>query len=130
MTEPIDFDEPIFCYSRTQALADGVLVDCSTLAREVGIRVPVAMTHAAWAQCVAMTPAAERAGNDESGRAWDVVWTLSIALCAWREGVTEVPFEVRCVTTSTCPSVMRLRAVIGPGDTADTVITVMLPGES
>lgn len=129
MNEPIDFGEPISCYSRAQALADGVLVDCSALAREAGVRVPVAMTRAAWARCVAMTPAAKRAGNDETGRQWDVVWMMANALRR-APGVAEVSFEVRCITDSLRPTTLRLRAVVGPGDSGETVVTAMMPEES
>ena len=41
-------------YTRADAIRDGVLIDVSETAREAGIRWPVALTAAAWAQCVAV----------------------------------------------------------------------------
>jgi hypothetical protein len=41
-------------YSRADALADGVLIDATELAREAGFRYPVALTSAAWHECVAV----------------------------------------------------------------------------
>ena len=123
------FGEVISVYSRAQALEDGMLVDCSALAREAGIRFPIALTRAAWDLCVALSPAAERACNDETGRLWDVVWMLSCAIRSGGGG-TEVAFEIRCVTTSARPSLVRLKALCGPGDDAEPVVTIMLPGES
>ena len=41
-----DDAEVISSYSRAQAIEDGVLVDVSTVAKEAGIKFPVAMTAA------------------------------------------------------------------------------------
>src|SRR5205807_3262267 len=46
------FGELIHCSSRADALADGTLVDVSEVAREAGIRYPVALTRAVWEACV------------------------------------------------------------------------------
>ena len=63
--------EIIASYSRTQALADGVLVDATKLAREAGFRYPVALTSAAWHDCVAVSSTDQ--DHDETGRLWDVL---------------------------------------------------------
>ena len=60
-------------YSRADALRDGVLIDVSPVAREAGIRYPVALTAAAWGRCVAVPPGV--AWQDEAGRLWDVLWS-------------------------------------------------------
>ncbi len=121
--------EVISSYRRADALEDGVLIDISEAAREVGIRFPVAMTEGAWSTCVAMTPVAMRAGCDVRGRLHDVVWMLQWAIRRSLPG-REVTFEVLCVTTSQRPMCVPLRAVVGPGDDAAPVITLMLPEES
>jgi type I site-specific restriction endonuclease len=41
MSESNVFGELIDVYSRAEALADGVLIDASDLAREIGFRFPV-----------------------------------------------------------------------------------------
>jgi hypothetical protein len=43
--------EIISRYSRADAIRDGVLIDVSAVAREAGIRYPVALTCAVWEQC-------------------------------------------------------------------------------
>jgi hypothetical protein len=129
MNETLDFGDVISTYSRAQALEDGELVDASQLAREAGVRYPVALTRAAWGHCVALSPAAKRAGNDETGRLWDVLWMMANAVRRRPEG-SEVLFELYCVTTDVRASRVRLRAVMGPGDDAAPVLTVMLPEES
>ena len=40
------FGPVISCYSRAQAIEDGVLVDVTNMAREAGFKWPVALTHA------------------------------------------------------------------------------------
>jgi hypothetical protein len=119
----------ISAYSRSEALADGLLVNVTETAREAGFLYPVALTRAAWELCVALSPPAERAGNDERGRLWDVLWMMRWAVGRSRGG-PDIAFELLCVTTSTRPSRVALRAVVGPGDDAEPVVTVMLPEES
>ena len=54
-TDPLRelFGEVIYAYTRAEAIADGVLIDVTETAKEVGFRLPVALTAAAWADCVA-----------------------------------------------------------------------------
>ena len=62
----------IHSYTRADALRDGVLIDVSAVAREAGIRYPVALTQAVWERCVAVPPGVRC--QDEAGRLWDVLW--------------------------------------------------------
>ena len=121
----------ISCYTRSDAIADGLLVDVTEAAREAGFLLPVALTRAAWDLCVALSPAAERAGNDERGRLWDVLWMLRWAIGRSRgcDG-SEIRFEVLCITDRLRPSRVTLRSVVGPGDDRKPAVTVMLPDES
>lgn len=59
------FGEVIYSYTRTQAIEDGVLVDVSETAAELGFRLPVAVTAAVWTRCVDWE--SEEAGQDEKG---------------------------------------------------------------
>ena len=49
------FGNVISTYTRAQAIEDGVLVDAGSMAKEAGFNWPVALTAAAWADCVAWT---------------------------------------------------------------------------
>jgi hypothetical protein len=115
-------------YTRADALRDGVLVDVSATAREAGIRWPVALTRAVWERCVAVPSGV--ACQDEAGRLWDVVWLLRCAI-ARRPAGNVVPFalHVRNDNREGTPPLVRLKAVCGPGDQGEPVITVMLPDE-
>ena len=124
-----DNDDLIHRYTRAEAIADGVLVDVSATAREAGIRWPVALTRAVWERCVSVP--AGVVGQDEAGRLWDVLWLLrwSIGLC--EGGACEVRFavHVRNDNRERTPPLVRLKAVSGPGDQGEPVLTVMLPHE-
>jgi hypothetical protein len=123
-----DNSDLIYSYSRADALRDGVLMDATAAAAEAGFRYPVALTRAAWERCVAVP--AGVACQDEAGRLFDVVWLLA---CAIRRGGVgqEVCFgvHVRDDEREGTPPLVRLKAVCGPGDDPEAVITVMMADE-
>ncbi len=135
------FGEPISTYTRVQAIEDGVLIDISTTAREAGIVWPVAMTATAWADCVEWTDATEArkgyTGQSESGRLWDVVWMLSLAVRgALRRGLdaSQQPLYFSLLRTPTAgrgvmPRKATLKFIVGPNDEGRPCITVMMPNE-
>jgi hypothetical protein len=122
--------DPIHRYTRAQAISDGVLVDVTTTAKEAGIGYPVALTRAVWERCVRVPPGV--AGQDEAGRLRDLVWLLRCAIGGSDAGTREVRFgvHVRNDNRKRTPPLVRLKAVCGPGDQGEPVITVLLPNES
>jgi hypothetical protein len=129
------FGPPIASYARAQALEDGVLVDVTETAREAGIKFPVALTAAAWADCVEWTDEdAERTGayQDQSGRLWDVVWMTRCAIVRGRGASNMVVVDllrVRRDRRSRRAVAVQLVALCGPGDDAEPVITIMTMDE-
>lgn len=121
------FGEPISAYTRAQGVADGVLVDVSTMAKEAGIRFPVAMTAEVYASCVAV-PKGLEGSQDVAGRLWDVVYLLSVA-CRRAKG-ERIKYRVRVRQTARSLETVELHSVCGPGDNAEPVITIMLPDQS
>jgi hypothetical protein len=129
--------EVIFAYTRAQALADGVLVDVSKMAREAGFRWPVAMTADAWEDCVSWdreTAARHGVPQDEAGRLWDVLWMASHAAraAARRNHDGPLNFDFRRIPRQgrgRTPKMATLTIWTGPGDDGEPVITIMLPGE-
>jgi hypothetical protein len=115
-------------YTRADAIRDGVLIDVSPVGREAGVRYPVAVTAAAWERCVAVPPGV--VCQDEAGRLWDLLWML---VCAGRRGAggPEVRFgvHVRNDNRNGTPPLVRLKALCGPGDRGEPVVTVMMPDE-
>lgn len=126
------FGEPISIYTRRQALDDGVLVDVSELAKEAGFRFPVALTRAAWGDCVEWSEADSKRQTyqNEAGRLWDVLWMASVA--ARRNSGSELRFQLYRVPRGgrgVRPRLVTLVMLCGPGDEGEPVITIMLPGE-
>jgi hypothetical protein len=127
--------EVIDCYTRQQAIADGVLVDVTVTAKEAGFRCPVALSHAVWCECVAVPAGVE--GQDEVGRLWDVLTMLRFAILR-RPAVSVQPVHRRELAFSLHvrkdnhdgePPVVRLKAVSGPDDDGGICLTVLLPEE-
>jgi hypothetical protein len=126
------FGEAIFSYTRAQALDDGVLVDVSEMAKEAGFKFPVAITRAAWADCVEWSDEDNRRQTyqDEAGRLWDVLWMVGVA--ARRHSGSELRFQLYRVPRGgrgVRPRLVTLAMRCGPGDEGEPVITIMLPGE-
>lgn len=136
MDKPGLFDDTdvISTYSRAQAIEDGVLVDLrqgelEALVQEAGFKYPVACTVEVFSECIELTDAAKRAGNDIKGRLWDVLWMLKLAIRRAPRGTDRIPFTVRVVSERVRPTPTQLVAVCGPGDDMEPVITIQYPGQ-
>jgi hypothetical protein len=120
-------DDLLFAYSRADALADGVLVDVTTTAREAGIVYPVALTRAVWCRCVEVPEGVE--GQDEAGRLWDVLWMLRDAIGKAKPGTQLILYQLHVRNDSRRARPVTLKAVCGPADDGSPCITVLLPEE-
>ena len=114
----------IHSYSRAEALADGVLVDVSEMAQEAGFKVPVAITSAVWAD-VNDIPKSKQGIQDVEGRLWDILWVASV-LARQADG-DQLNFRIHMDLGR--KKNYYLRSVIGPGDHAEPVITIMRQDE-
>jgi hypothetical protein len=122
--------EVIFSYSRAQALDDGVLIDVTETAKEAGIRHPTAVTAAVWHEYVRVPK--EVTGQDEQGRLWDILWMFRCAIsCLRKDQGSDVLLYQLLVRNEeqSAPKEVTLKAVCGPGDNMEPVITIMLPDE-
>lgn len=128
MAEQIFTTEDIIdVYTRAQAIDDGVLVDVSTVAKEAGIKFPTAMTRAVWCEIVELDDIAKSHGESEQGRLWDVLWMFRVAIKAGIQGDTIRYYLI--ATKGGRQHRVELKAICGPGDTLEPVITIMLPDE-
>lgn len=121
--------EVIFSYSRFQALADGVLIDVSKLAREAGFTLPVAVSDSLYHGY--LTPPLELAKEGQSldGRLWDTLSVLRYAIKA-SPATDRITFTVLFAQAPDAePEPVDLLAVCGPGDSGEPVITIMLPSD-
>ena len=117
----------IFAYTRSQALADGVLVDVSGMAAEAGIRFPVAVTAALWGEYIQVTNDDALHCQSVEGRLWD---TLTLFRTVARNtGGDQLFFRVSYVMAGRKMVTPVLKAVCGPGDSGEPVITIMKQDE-
>lgn len=120
--------DPIYSYSRRQALEDGVLVDVSKMAHEAGIRYPTAVTRQVWDDLVVPDESSRQEGQDEDGRLWDILWMLRMTIQAGEPG-SEIKFEVSFLGAEGRRVTVGLKAICGPDDDRSPCITIMLPDE-
>jgi hypothetical protein len=120
------FGDVIYQYTRAQAIEDGMLIDVTETAREAGITIPTALTAAVWERCVAVPENATC--QDEIGRLWDVLTVLRFTIMRSRGG-SQVNFTVAVRNDARRPRPVPLKAICGPGDSAESVITIMMPDE-
>ena len=128
------FGEVISIYTRTQAIDDGQLIDVSETAREAGFTLPVAMTATVWADCIAWTDddIEKQAYQDESGRLWDVLYMAYHGIRTSKASGDQLLYQLYRVPRdghSTEAVLVTLKLIIGPGDTPEPVITILLPNE-
>ena len=117
----------IFAYTRSQALADGVLVDVSGIAAEAGIRFPVAVTAALWSDYIQVPNDDALHCQSVEGRLWD---TLTLFRTVARNtGGDQLFFRVSYVMAGRKMVTPVLKAVCGPGDSGEPVITIMKQDE-
>ncbi|PJK98704.1 hypothetical protein B9Y57_13660 [Stenotrophomonas maltophilia] len=145
MFEPSDL---IHSYTRAQAIEDGVLVDVSDVAKEAGFKLPVAITRAAWARYVEVPRGLELRGQSVDGRLWDVLFMLHVAIKQQQSDGSELQFQLHVALpdagdwlsneahpeagsglTRSTHRLVTLKALCGPGDALEPVVTIMLPNE-
>lgn len=123
-----DFFGPvIFSYTREQAIDDGVLVDVSYMAREVGITFPTAVTSAVWDEYVKVPEIVP--WQDEQGRLWDILWMLRMAIQRSKGSGELVRYKLLVQNDEGPAKEVELKAQCGPGDKGEPVITIMKPNE-
>lgn len=136
MPENFDDDdfwgEPMHSYTRKEAINDGYLVDLmqgewGELVKQAGFRFPIAMTSAAFGQCVAVPPIAK--GQDEKGRLWDVLWMLKMAIKRSKPNQSQLLFQFYCTVDKPEPELCTLKCVVAPDDDGQPCFTILLPEE-
>lgn len=138
------FGDLIDVYTRAQALADGVLVDVTKTAKEAGIVYPTAVTQGLWSEYIEV-PESLKGLQDLEGRLWDVLTMFACSARAMKKANTDVVesqkdtaqtlyfktlFQMPTKTGSPKMKTVDLKAICGPGDNAEPILTIMLVNES
>lgn len=111
--------------ARRNAIANGMLVDVTSLAGNLGLSSPVAVTSAVWMDCIA---APEKDSHFETER-------LRIVLCWLRTTLhgdgnqNPLHFTTLCENHPAGQVRVHLRAVCHAGDQGEPVLTIMYPDE-
>jgi hypothetical protein len=132
------FGDVIHAHTRADAIRDGGLVELpAPICRGAGVVVPVAVTAEVW-HLVDPGNLDRMPGQSVTGRLWDLLWTFTIAARSSR-GRHRSTVTYRCIflicreamggSEITENKTATLRAVCGPGDQGEPVITIMLPWE-
>jgi len=116
LQEDQPFGPIIFSYTRAQAIEDGVLMDVTPIARAAGFKLHTVITCGLLSEL--------KSGKPEDYNVftaiYDVLATLYRAVRAQKERDDRVFFK---------SGELDLWAMVGPGDDAEPVMTVMLVGE-
>ncbi len=125
----------IHAYTRAEALADGVLVDVTPTTKEAGFKVQTADTASVFNDCIAWTEEdakQSRTYQDQAGRLWDVLCLAAAKARSLRgRHQNQLLHELHVVPRPghDHPRLRTLKLIIGPGDNAEPVATIMLPRE-
>jgi len=116
----------VYCYSRAQAILDGVLVDVTETAKEIGFRPNTVVTDHLFHGYVEVPSGLEGEGQSVTGRLHDL---MVLALFAARRAVNtdRVTFKVDFLRAPGRKETVEVIAHIGPGDHGEPVLTIMLP---
>jgi hypothetical protein len=122
----LPFDDDLYgsvipVLSRAQAIAAGVLIDASPLAREIGFKDDVALTHRVYADCVG--------GYGDDDENTQLLYVLVPAIRALRaqshRRLREIVFTARRVSPDQRECSIDLKIIAGPGDHGETVLTIL-----
>ncbi len=128
------FGAVISTYTRAQAIADGVQVEAGSLVKENIFKWPVALTSAAWADCVAWSDddSKKQVYQDQSGRLYDVLYMASYEIRNSNGSGDQMLFQLFRVPRdgkSMEAEIVTLKLIVGPGDNSEPVITILLINE-
>ena len=118
----------IYRYTRAQAIEDGVLIDLTEWAKGTGFKIPVACTSAGWQDYVEPPAAPKELGQSIRGRAHDLLWMLYNKIRCSANGDC-LHLEVIFLQAPQRQETVKLKAICGPGDQSEPVLTIMLPDE-
>ncbi len=111
------FGEVIYRYTRAQAIADGMLIDVTGMAKTLGFKIPVAVTQGVWADHVSAT---------------DII-TEKLRSTIERQRLSDLLIQAyvsaRAAKSDRIDIFGRVIALCHGGDEAEPVVTIMFPEE-
>ena len=133
MTETASpFGEILYGYFRSDALADGILIEADpAICKEAGIKIPAAITDHLWG-VISPDNLDDMPGQSINGRLWDLLWMFRIWVSDPKHrgqdrGRYKVIFLMK---RPGCPARLEefeVMVMCGPGDSGEPVLTFMFP---
>jgi len=118
--------EIISCYTRQQAIEDGVLIDVTEEAKRIGFKVNTCVTDNLFLEYVTPPAGLEGEGQSIEGRLQDLLFRTLIA-ASTMGGTDRVEFVVLFLMKPGHWDKVHVLATMGPGDHREPVLTIMLP---
>lgn len=126
MTEN-DFESHlIFSYTRKMAIEDGVLIDVTANAKEVGFSLHTVVTDNLFHGYVVPPAGLDGEGQSMLGRLHDLLMLARVAAGGQPDG-DRVSFKVAFLMRPGHLETVQVILHIGPGDHGEAVLTLMLP---
>jgi len=123
-TEPALEFPMIFSYTRAQAISDGVLIDISIEAAGMGFRYHTVITAAL---CSTLEKIPRDSGQDFRGRLHDVLYMAKLGIKKANPEDDRVEFAL--YLDGHMRELTHLLIHVGPGDTAEPVLTIGYPSD-
>ena len=120
-------DEPVYSYSRRQALDDGVLVDLTDFATDHGIAFPAACTAGVYHRY--LVPGKALQGQSVEGRIHDLLTNLALAIKQQGGKADRLRFQTVFLMPPSKHTTITFTCICGPDDAGEPVLTILLPGE-
>lgn len=118
--------EIVSIYTRREAIQDGALMDVSDVATEAGFNFPVAITSAVHS---ILETSAKKCGETIDWPIWDLLTMLKFNIGKNKDS-DRINFKACFYSPEAKKKIdMDFYSLIGPGDDAEPVITIMLPNE-
>ena len=116
----------IFSYTRKQAIEDGVLIDVTDQAKQMGFKVNTVVTDHLFGDYLTPPAGLEGEGQSLEGRLHDLLFKTLIAAKTFGGG-SRIEFDVLFLMSPSKWATVKILAVMGPGDPGEPVLTSMLP---
>ena len=122
-----DFGSVIYSYTRSQAIADGFLIDISKISKEAGFRIPVAVSDNLYHRILNPNQSLKDQGQSLEGRIWDMLTMLRLSIKT-RQNSSRLAFKVLFIMIpEKRPSSITIILTISPGDNGEPAMTLFLP---
>lgn len=122
------FGDPVYTYTREQAIEDGTFTDVSETAKEAGFKIPVVTTQGVEDLCDP-SETAQAYGQSREGRLWDVLTMAMHAVRTVKRIKRILPFKVIVREGKAAVKTVELWLSFEDDANGKTAATILFPSE-